>query len=91
MQHLGAPLHVCEFDWFIEVPGGEPWPPAIRQAMERCGGFHKVYESSATVTGLGSNLRFVTYRAPIEIWERGWSAELTASEALKQTKDGVHR
>ncbi len=30
-------FNVCRFDWFIEVPGGEPWPPAIRRAMERCG------------------------------------------------------
>ena len=66
-------VDVCDFDWFVEIPGGEPWPPAIRRAVERCG-FQRVYESSATLTGLGSNLRFVTYRAPIEIWERARGA-----------------
>ena len=84
VQHLGKPFNACDFDWFIEVPGGEPWPPAIRRAIQRCG-FRKVYESSATLTGLGSNLRFVTYRAPIEIWERrrgGGSA--SATDALGQ-------
>ncbi len=69
VAQLGDAVNVCAFGWFIEVPGGEPWPVAIRQAMQRCGGFRKVYSSSATITGLGSNLRFVTYRAPIEIWK----------------------
>lgn len=68
VQALGGHVNVCEFQWFIEVPGGEPWPASIRQDMQRCGGFRRVYSSSATITGLGSNLRFVTYRAPIEVW-----------------------
>jgi hypothetical protein len=68
-QHLSHPLNVCEFQWFVEVPGGEPWPASIRRAVQSCGTFVKVYESSATVSGLGSNLRFVTYRAPIEVWK----------------------
>jgi hypothetical protein len=62
-------VNVCSFSWFIEVPGGEPWPASIRQAMHRCGTFHEVYQSSATITGLGRSLSFVTYRAPIEMWE----------------------
>jgi hypothetical protein len=69
IQHLAAPVSVCKFQWFIEVPGGEPWPASIRQAMRRCGSFRRIYESSSTVTGLGANLSFVTYRAPIEIWK----------------------
>ncbi len=91
VQHLGKPFNVCEFDWFIEVPGGEPWPPAIRRAVQRCG-FRKVYESSATLTGLGSNLRFVTYRAPIEIWERrrGGAARAPLTHPVKTT-DGRSR
>ncbi len=69
IEHLASPVDVCEFQWFIEVPGGEPWPASIRQAIHRCGSFRRVYSSSATVTGLGRNLSFVTYRAPIEIWK----------------------
>ncbi len=69
VMHMTAPVNVCSFQWFIEVPGGEPWPPSIRRAMGRCGTFHEVYEASATVTGLGRNLDFVTYRAPIEVWK----------------------
>lgn len=69
IEHMAGPVEVCGFQWFIEVPGGESWPAAIRREMHRCGTFRKVYASSATVTGLGGNLRFVTYRAPIEIWK----------------------
>jgi Dolichyl-phosphate-mannose-protein mannosyltransferase len=67
-QHLGHPLNVCGFQWFVNVPGGEPWPAAVRNQMLACGTFHRIYQSSATITGLGGNLHFVTYRAPIEIW-----------------------
>jgi hypothetical protein len=69
VAHLAKPVDVCAFQWLIEVPGGEPWPASIREAMRRCGTFHEVYSSSATVTGLGGSLRFVTYRAPIEVWK----------------------
>ncbi|HST54679.1 MAG TPA: hypothetical protein VLJ42_02140 [Solirubrobacteraceae bacterium] len=68
IQHLGHPANVCAFQWFVDVPGGEQWPAAVRSAMLRCGTFHKTYSSSTTITGLGGNLHFVTYRAPIEIW-----------------------
>jgi len=74
IQSLGGHVNVCEFQWFIEVPGGEAWPASIRQAMQRCGSFRRVYSSSATITGLGSSLQFVTYRAPIEIWKNGGAA-----------------
>jgi hypothetical protein len=83
VQHLGHPLHVCSFQWFVEVPGGEPWPASIRRAMQSCGTFVKVYESSATVTGLGSNLRFVTYRAPIEIWKNEATLASGGSQPLR--------
>lgn len=69
VAHIAGGVDVCSFQWFVEVPGGEPWPASIRSAMQRCGTFKEVYSSSAVVTGLGSNLRFVTYRAPIEIWK----------------------
>ncbi len=68
VAHLASPVDVCAFQWLIEVPGEEPWPASIRRAMRRCRTFHRVYSSTATVTGLGNNLRFVTYRAPIEVW-----------------------
>jgi len=68
LSQLGPGVNVCAFQWFVEVPGGEPWPASVRRAMERCGSFRRIYSSSATVTGLGSSLTFVTYRAPIEIW-----------------------
>ncbi len=61
-------VDVCSFQWFIQVPGGQPWPASVRLAMERCGTFHRVYSETASVTGLGSDLKFVTYEAPIEIW-----------------------
>ncbi len=68
VEQLHEHVDVCSFQWFIEVPGGQPWPLSIRRAMARCGTFRRVYSSSETVTGLGSSLRFVTYRAPVEIW-----------------------
>lgn len=68
IEHMKDPVNLCSFQWFIEVPGGEEWPASIRSAIQRCGTFHTVYQSSATITGLGRNLKFVTYRAPIEIW-----------------------
>jgi hypothetical protein len=81
VTHLAAPVDVCSFQWLVEVPGGEPWPRSIRQAMQRCGTFHKIYESSATVTGLGRNLNFVTYRAPIEVWKNEAAAPALAAAA----------
>ena len=67
VSHLPR-IDVCSFQWFIEVPGGDPWPQSIRSAMRSCGTFKRVYSSSSVVTGLGASLSFVTYRAPIEIW-----------------------
>jgi hypothetical protein len=69
VSQLGRSVDVCRFQWFLEIPGGESWPASIRAAVKRCGSFHRVYASSAQMTGLGSNLHFVTYRAPIEVWK----------------------
>lgn len=68
VSQLGSHVDVCAFQWLVEVPGGEPWPASIRDAMHACGTFRLIYSSSAELTGLGRNLSFVTYRAPIEIW-----------------------
>ena len=38
-------LDVCSFQWFVEVPGGDPWPQSIRSAMSRCGTFRRIYSS----------------------------------------------
>ncbi|HEX4466835.1 MAG TPA: hypothetical protein VH025_06585 [Solirubrobacteraceae bacterium] len=73
VRQLGG-VEVCSFGWFIEVPGGEPWTTKIREEVKNCGTFKRVYQSSATVTGLGSNLDFVTYSAPVEIWQNTHSA-----------------
>ena len=69
VEHLPQPVNVCSFQWFVEVPGGQPWPQSVRRDMQRCGSFKQIYSSNAVVTGLGSNLQFITYRAPIEIWK----------------------
>ncbi len=68
VEHLGRPVDVCDFQWFVVVPGGEAWPAAVREQMLRCGSFRVLYTSRATMTNLGSDLRFVTYSEPIEIW-----------------------
>jgi hypothetical protein len=68
VKHLAKPVDVCDFQWFVAVPGGEAWPAAIREQMLRCGSFREIYAARATLTNLGSNLRFVTYTEPIEIW-----------------------
>jgi hypothetical protein len=69
VAHLARPVDVCDFQWFVTVPGGEAWPAAITAQMRRCGSFRRIYAASATLTNLGSDLRFVTYREPIEIWQ----------------------
>ncbi len=68
VEHLAQPVDVCGFQWFVVVPGGEAWPAAVRAQMLRCGTFRELYSARATLTNLGSNLRFVTYTEPIEIW-----------------------
>jgi 4-amino-4-deoxy-L-arabinose transferase-like glycosyltransferase len=68
VEHLGRPVDVCDFQWFVVVPGGEAWPAAVRAQMLRCGSFREVYAARATLTNLGRDLRFVTYTEPIEIW-----------------------
>jgi Dolichyl-phosphate-mannose-protein mannosyltransferase len=74
VEHLASPVDVCAFQWFVVVPGGEAWPAAVRAQMLRCGTFHEVYSARATLTNLGSNLRFVTYTEPIEIWRNAAGA-----------------
>jgi hypothetical protein len=68
VEHLGRPVDVCDFQWFVVVPGGEAWPAAVRAQMLRCGSFREVYAARATLTNLGREERFVTYTEPIEIW-----------------------
>ncbi len=86
VSHLRG-VDVCSFQWFVEVPGGEPWPQSIRSAMTRCGTFRRVYSSSSVITGLGGNLSFVTYRAPIEIWHN--TAPAQRLSASKQGRSGA--
>jgi hypothetical protein len=68
VEQLHDRVDVCSFQWFVEFPGGQPWPASIRRAIARCGTFRRIYSSNATVTGLGDSLQFVTYRAPVQIW-----------------------
>ena len=68
VKHLAKPVDVCAFQWFVVVPGGEAWPAAVREQMLRCGSFREIYTARTTLTNLGSDLRFVTYTEPIEIW-----------------------
>jgi 4-amino-4-deoxy-L-arabinose transferase-like glycosyltransferase len=68
VEHLAKPVDVCSFQWFVVVPGGEAWPAAVREQMLRCGSFREIYTARATLTNLGSNLRYITYTEPIEIW-----------------------
>lgn len=68
VQHLAKPVDVCDFQWFVVVPGGEAWPAAVREQMLHCGSFREIYSARATLTNLGSNLGFITYTEPIEIW-----------------------
>ncbi len=85
VEQLHDRVDVCSFQWFVEVPGGQPWPASIRREMTRCGTFHRVYSSSQTITGLGSSLAFVTYRAPVEIW-RNEPSPPTATESLAMSR-----
>ncbi len=75
VEHLGRPVDVCDFQWFVVVPGGEAWPAAVRTQMLRCGSFREVYAARATLTNLGSEERFVTYSEPIEIWRNESGAQ----------------
>ncbi len=68
IEHLAKPVDVCAFQWFVVVPGGEAWPAAVREQMLRCGSFRELYTARTTLTNLGSDLGFVTYTEPIEIW-----------------------
>jgi hypothetical protein len=86
VEHMAVPPDLCSFQWFIEVPGGESWPTSIKQAVNRCDSFKRVFSSRARVTGLSHQLNFVTYWAPIEIYRNQTrpSARLSAvSEALR--------
>jgi Dolichyl-phosphate-mannose-protein mannosyltransferase len=75
VEHLGRPVDVCDFQWFVVVPGGEAWPAAVRAQVLRCGSFREVYAARATLTNLGSEERFVTYSEPIEIWRNESGAQ----------------
>jgi hypothetical protein len=90
VKHLRRPLDVCAFQWFVAVPGGEPWPAAVRARMLRCGTFARVYASSTTMTNLGSDLRFVTYSEPVEIWRNDPRAARASSPAAHPSSPGAH-
>ncbi len=92
VKHLAKPVDVCAFQWFVVVPGGEAWPAAVREQMLRCGSFRELYTARTTLTNLGSDLRFVTYTEPIEIWrnEAPRPRGTGVSEALGPRGTGVN-
>jgi len=60
---------LCSFDWFVEAPGGSQWPEDIERRVAACGTFRRAYTEARTVTGLGQDLRFITYTAYTTVWK----------------------
>jgi len=88
VEHLGRPVDVCDFQWFVVVPGGEAWSATVREEMLRCGGFREIYTSRATLTNLGRDLSFVTYTEPIEIWRNERNASGSSSTQFSSQSRG---
>jgi len=68
VQNGQAEAPLCSFDWFVDVPGGSDWPAEVWRAIESCGTFRRVFRSSGTATGLGEDLRFITYTDYATVW-----------------------
>jgi hypothetical protein len=68
VAHGQNEMPVCRFDWFVAAHGADPWPPALRRAVERCGTFERVYVRREPVTAIGRDLRFTTWDASVEIF-----------------------
>lgn len=59
---------LCEADWFVSSPGSTPWSEAVLREIRGCPNLRRVFSSRETLTGLGRDLRFITYEGDIEIW-----------------------
>lgn len=68
IAHGQNPVALCDFDWFVQAPGGSSWPRGVSREISDCGTFERVYTKPAEITGLRSDLRFVEYTAPATVW-----------------------
>jgi len=69
IEHGEAEITLCEFDWFVDVQGSYEWPESVLETIQGCGSFHQVSSTTTIVTGLGSDLAFVSYPVQITVWE----------------------
>lgn len=61
---------ICEFKWFVNEEGSQPWSDEIVSQVKKCG-FQKVFEyQSPTVWGVGGHLQYATYTVRTTIWKR---------------------
>jgi len=65
---------VCDVAWFVESGGSFEWPDGITETVEACGTFEPVFSHTSTVTGLGNDLKFVTYPVEVVIWRNSGEA-----------------
>ena len=68
LAHGQSDLPICRFDWFVAAQGAGQWPAALRRRVAACGTFRRVFTSSAPVTSLGRDLRFVTWTGRVGVF-----------------------
>ncbi|HEU0024559.1 MAG TPA: glycosyltransferase family 39 protein [Thermoleophilaceae bacterium] len=65
----GQARGVCDFDWFVDAPGGSSWPARIRRQARRCGTFREVFVQPESMVGLTNDrLDFIEYTGYARIW-----------------------
>ena len=68
--HVGqGTVQLCDYDWFVEAPGGSIWPDKLRARAKRCRTFREVYTKSHSMVGLSNDrLDFIEYSGYARIW-----------------------
>jgi hypothetical protein len=67
---------LCDVEWFVESPGASSWPEPLRDHIQRCATFVKVYEQDGfRRLGLGRDVRYFSFEADVIVYrnERGRS------------------
>lgn len=69
VEHGQAPVSLCDFEWYVESPGGAAWPESIRRRVRECGTFKRVYtRREPDRIGFGQNLDFFAFASTVTIF-----------------------
>jgi hypothetical protein len=69
VQHLQARGGLCDFDWYVESPGGASWPQDIRRRVHACGTYRPAFRQTGfRREALGRDLRYFSFDANVVVY-----------------------